>query len=110
MAIHSVQPFLEKMFYPLLIVYIAYLVYTAYSYYQGLSIPVSQPFYDRFYIKKMLIPLGLLVGGFLFRLLKFPVIGSLVIAVPAVFFILKTLLVLLIWLFLAVVFIVFGKS
>ena len=104
------QPFLEKLFYPFLIVYVAYLVYTVYSYFQGLSTPVSQPFYDRFFAKKMLIPLGLLVGGLLFRFLKYPAIGSLVIAVPAVIFIVKTLLVLLIWLFLAVVFIVFGKS
>lgn len=104
------QQMLDRIFMPVVVTYILYLIFIGYTYYNGMQYPVNKSFYDQLYLKKILIPAGILTAGWIFRLMKFPALATLVMAVPAGIFLVKTLIILLVWVFLAVVFILFGKS
>lgn len=102
--------FLEKSFWPLMASYSLYVLYWLYSYYADLNPAVNRAFYNNLYFGK-LKTVGLILGiAFIFKVCDKTGIASLVLGIPALFKIVSFILVLLVWLFLAAVMIVFGKS
>lgn len=101
---------LEKSFWPLVGCYSLYIFYKIYTYCTGLKYVVNKEIYDQFFIEKMLT-IGLLLGlAFIFKLWHKTPIASLVLGVPALITIVTFLILVGVWLFLAVAFILFGKS
>lgn len=100
----------EKAFWPLLCCYGLYLIYWVYSYFSGLNPSVNREFYDNLYFGK-LKTFGLIIGlSIIFKIWGKTGTAGLILGVPAVYKTVTFLLVLLVWLFLAAVMILFGKS
>lgn len=98
-----------KMFWPLIIGYGLYILYQIYSYYNDMKLVVDKEFFKDLYITKF-IGVGLIIAlAVLFKLWGKTKVASLILGVPAIITITFTLLTILIWVFLAVVMIAFGK-
>jgi uncharacterized membrane protein len=106
----NITNLLEKAFWPLLCCYGLYLIYWVYTYFSGLNPVVNRAFYDNLYFGK-LKTIGLILGASIFfKIWGKSGIAGLILGVPAVYKTVTFLLVLLVWLFLAAVMILFGKS
>lgn len=101
---------LEKYFWAFVAIYILYIFYLAYGYFQHKAIAVNIDIYNRFYLKEIMIPIAIIIVSFLFRLLAFKQVAIVIIAVPALFYILKTLIIALAWIIMALLFNLTGKS
>ena len=87
-----------------------YFIYQIASYFYGVKYVVDKQIYDTWLMGKMLI-VGLIVGlAMIFKMWGKTRIASLIMGVPTVIKIGTFLIILAVWLFLALAFILFGKS
>lgn len=108
--IEFLKNLLERSFWPLAGCYVFYFIYQLYSYFYGVKYVVDKQFYDNWFIGKV-ITAGLIVGiASIFKIWGKTRIASLVLGVPATITVVTTLIIVAVWLFLAMAFILFGKS
>jgi hypothetical protein len=108
--IEILKNFLEKSFWPLVGCYCLYILYKIYSYFTGLKYMVNKGLYDQWFLEKML-SVSLILGiAFILKLWGKTRIASLILGVPATITVVTTLIIVAVWLFLAIAFILFGKS
>lgn len=109
MTFAFLKGWLDKMFWPLVIIYLGYLLFKVYTYFAGKSHAVNQDIYQQFYTKSWLTLGLLLVLALLFKYWGKVRIATLILAVPAGITLGVIIASILVWVFLAAVFIIFGK-
>jgi len=108
--IEILKNFLNKSFWPFLGCYVLYIIYNICSYFTGLKHVVNKEIYDHWFFLKMLLIGCILGAAFILKLWGKTRIASLVIGIPALITIITFIIIVTVWLFLALVFILFGKS
>ncbi|MBK9256510.1 MAG: hypothetical protein IPM42_13565 [Saprospiraceae bacterium] len=105
-----IKNLLEKSFWPLMGCYVLYFIYQIYSYFYGVKYVVDKQFYNNWFMGKM-VTVGLIVGvAMILKIWGKTRIASLILGVPAVITTGTFLIIMAVWLFLALAFILFGKS
>lgn len=99
----------NKIFWPLAGIYILYMVYKVYQYYSGIHLVVDKTIYNQWYLKQLYTTGGILLAGIALKISGQNHIATIALVVPAGITCIITLLTILIWLVLAVAFILFGK-
>lgn len=108
--IEFLKNLLEKSFWPLIGCYSLYILYKIYSYFAGLKHVVNKEIYGHWFMEKI-FTVGLILGvAFIFKFWGKTRIASLILGVPAIITVVTFIIITAVWLFLALAFILFGKS
>lgn len=108
--IEFLKNLLDKSFWPLVGCYGVYILYQIYSYFAGMKHVINREIYGQWFMEKM-ITVGLILGcAIFFKIWGKTRIASLILGVPATITVVTTLIIIAVWLFLALAFILFGKS
>lgn len=110
MDITWIKSILDKIFWPLVCIYILYLLFKLYQYFSGMKYVVDKDFYNQFYVNQFLVVFVIMAFGLILKIWGQDKIASLTLAIPAGITFVMTLLTLLVWIFLAIVFILFGNK
>lgn len=86
-----------------------YTFFIFYFYVEGRSLAVNQKIYFQFYAKSWITTASLLILAFICKWLQFERIATLILAIPAGVTAAILLLSILVWIFVAAIFIIFGQ-
>jgi hypothetical protein len=106
----GLKSFADKLFWLLTGLYIIFFVVKFVQYFSGIKYVSDLTIYQHMFLKQTITTASVLGAAFLLKVWGYQKAGSLVLAVPAGIYIVKSLLIFLVWLFLAVVFILFGNK
>lgn len=100
----------EKLYWVLFVLYLAWIGFYISAFITSLKYSPPKSITENYFIIKIMVPIGILVIGILLKYFGFQKIANWVMGIPALVSGSVLLLSIMVWIFLAVVFILFGKN
>lgn len=110
MNFQGIFKFIDKMFWPIIGIYITYIISITYMHFNRMKFVVDKEYFINLYFKNVGVAVLVMCLGLIFKLWGKNTVASLIISIPAAIATFLFLLTILIWVFLAVVMIVFSKN
>ena len=100
----------DKIFWILLIFYLIWIAFYISALVTSMKYAPTKAINDNYFVMKMMVPVSILSAGIILKFLGLPKFSNWILGIPALIAGSIFLLSILVWVFLAVVFILFGKN